>query len=192
MTHICVSKIIIIGSDNGLSPGRHQAIIWSNDGILLIGPLWTNFSEIVIEILTLSFKKMRLKVSSVKWLPSCLGPNVLTIELAIMELPYIEFTYRSGWDYTVVSTVATGCNCSCIWDRKSRCCPYLLDHLILSMDVYCYLSILVYFDFRIFLYWFKYCWIPFLHRPLSNYHCYCRCYFISDSSNNSSSTSYLR
>ena len=27
VTYICVSKIIIIGSDNGLSPGRHQAII---------------------------------------------------------------------------------------------------------------------------------------------------------------------
>ena len=37
----------IIGSDNGLSPGRHQAIIWTNTGILLIRPLGTNFSEIL-------------------------------------------------------------------------------------------------------------------------------------------------
>ena len=29
----------IIGSDNGLSPGRRQAIIWTNAGILLIGSL---------------------------------------------------------------------------------------------------------------------------------------------------------
>ena len=29
---ICVSKMIIIGSDNGLSPGRRQAIILTNDG----------------------------------------------------------------------------------------------------------------------------------------------------------------
>ena len=34
--HICVNKLIIIGSDNGLSPGRRQAIIWTNAGILLI------------------------------------------------------------------------------------------------------------------------------------------------------------
>ena len=34
----------IIGSDNGLLLGRHQAIISSNAGILLIGPLRTNFS----------------------------------------------------------------------------------------------------------------------------------------------------
>ena len=32
VTHICVNKLIIIGSDNGLSPGRHQAIIWTNAG----------------------------------------------------------------------------------------------------------------------------------------------------------------
>ena len=37
VTHICVSKLTIIGSDNGLSPGRRQAIIWTNAGILLIG-----------------------------------------------------------------------------------------------------------------------------------------------------------
>ena len=75
--HICVSKLTIIGSDNGLSPDRHQAIIWTNAGILLIGPLGTNFSEILIEILTFSFKKMRLKVSSAKRRPFCLGLNVL-------------------------------------------------------------------------------------------------------------------
>ena len=50
VTHICVSKLIIIGSDNGLSPGRHQAIIWTNAGILLIRTLGTNFSEILGEI----------------------------------------------------------------------------------------------------------------------------------------------
>ena len=37
VTHICVSKLITIGSDNGLLPGRHQAIIWTNAWILLIG-----------------------------------------------------------------------------------------------------------------------------------------------------------
>ena len=77
VTHICVSKLTIFGSDNGLAPGRRQTIIWTNDGILLIGPLGTNFSEILIEILTFSFKKMRLKVSSAKRRPFCLGLNVL-------------------------------------------------------------------------------------------------------------------
>ena len=76
--HICVSKLTIIGANNGLSPGRRQAIIWTNAGILLIGPYGTNFSEISIAILTFSFTKMSLKVSSAKWLPFCLGLNVLT------------------------------------------------------------------------------------------------------------------
>ena len=78
VTHICVSKLTIIGSDNGLSPGRRQAIVWINAGILLIEPLGTNFSEIYIEIRTFSLKKMHLKVSSSKWRPFCLGPSVLT------------------------------------------------------------------------------------------------------------------
>ena len=53
--HICVSKLTIIGSHNGLLPGRRQAIIWTNAEILLIGPPGTNFSEISIEIYTFSF-----------------------------------------------------------------------------------------------------------------------------------------
>ena len=77
MTHICVGKLTIIGSDNGLSPGRHQAIIWTNAGILLIEPLGTNFSEILIGIHKFSFTKMRLKMSSAKWRPFCFGLNVL-------------------------------------------------------------------------------------------------------------------
>ena len=50
VTYIYVNKLINIGSDNGLSPGRRQAIIWTNAGILLIRPLGTNFREILIEI----------------------------------------------------------------------------------------------------------------------------------------------
>ena len=76
--HICFSKLTIIGSDNGLSPGRHQAIIWTNAGIWSIGPLGTNSSEILIETDKFSFRKMDLKLSSAKWWPSCLGLNVLT------------------------------------------------------------------------------------------------------------------
>ena len=73
VTHICISKLTIVGSDNGLSPGRRQAIIWTNAGILLIGPLGTHFSEILIEICTFSFKKMHLKMLSGKWRPFVLA-----------------------------------------------------------------------------------------------------------------------
>ena len=71
--HVCVSKLTIIGSDNGLLPGWRQAIIWTNAGILSIGPLGSNFREILTEIHTFSFKKM-----PGKWWPFCLCLNVLS------------------------------------------------------------------------------------------------------------------
>ena len=77
VTHIFVSELTIIGSDNGLSPGRPQAIIWTNDGLLSIGPLRTYFSENLIKIQQFSLKKMHVKMSSAKWRPSCPGLNVL-------------------------------------------------------------------------------------------------------------------
>ena len=73
VTHICSSELTSIGSDNRLSPGRRQAIIWTSAGIFLFGPLGTNFSEILIEIHTFLFKKMHLKMSSGKCRPFCLG-----------------------------------------------------------------------------------------------------------------------
>ena len=56
----------IIGSDNGLSPGRRQAIISPNAGILLIAHLGINFNETLIEIHRFSFKKIPFKMSSGK------------------------------------------------------------------------------------------------------------------------------
>ena len=78
VTHLCVRILTITDSDNGLSPGWHQVIIWTSAGILWKGPSGTHFSEILIDILTFSFKKMRLKMSSAKWQPFCLGLNVLS------------------------------------------------------------------------------------------------------------------
>ena len=53
VTHICVSELTITGSDNGLSPDRHQAIIWTSAGTLLTGP----FSEILIKIQNFFIRK---------------------------------------------------------------------------------------------------------------------------------------
>ena len=78
VTHICVGKLTTIGSDNVLSPGRRQAIIWTNDGILLFQTLGTNLSEILSEIHSFSFKKTHLKLSSAKWRLSRLGLNELS------------------------------------------------------------------------------------------------------------------
>ena len=76
MTHTCVNKLSILGSDNGMSPGRRQAIIKTYAGALLIWPLETNFSEILTEINTFSFKKIHLKNVVWKMAAICLGLNV--------------------------------------------------------------------------------------------------------------------
>ena len=60
-THISVSKLPIVDSDNGM---------------LLIGPMGTKFSEVLIKLCTFSFQKMHLKMSSGKWRSFCLGLNV--------------------------------------------------------------------------------------------------------------------
>ena len=101
--HICVGKLTIIASDNGLSPGWRQAIIWTNAGILLIGPLGTNCNEILIEIHTFSFKKMHLKMSSAKWRPCCLGLNMLTLwsTWQLFEKPQFASTAIDLWSKTV-------------------------------------------------------------------------------------------
>ena len=57
--HICISKLTNSGSDNGLLPGRCEAIIWTNDGLLLTWALAINFSEILSEMQTFSFNHSR-------------------------------------------------------------------------------------------------------------------------------------
>ena len=71
VTHICVGNTTIIGADNGLSPDRRQAIIWTHAGILLIGPLGTKFSEILIVTPTFSFKRVRWKMVAILSRPQC-------------------------------------------------------------------------------------------------------------------------
>ena len=75
---MCVNKLTIIGSDNGLSPGRHQAITWTNAGILLIRTLESNLSEISRKNYTFSFRKMHLNLSSAKVGPFGPGEDELT------------------------------------------------------------------------------------------------------------------
>ena len=76
VTHICIRKLTIIGSENGLASGRRQAINWTNAGVLWIGPLGTNFRGILVVIHAFSFKKTHFKMSSGKWRPFCPGLNV--------------------------------------------------------------------------------------------------------------------
>ena len=77
VTHICTGHLTIIGSDKSSSPGRHQAIIWTNVGIMLIAPLGNNSNDIRFDIHIFPFKEFHLNMSSVKLRPFWLGLNVL-------------------------------------------------------------------------------------------------------------------
>ena len=109
VTHICVCNLTIISSDNGLSSGRRRTVIWTNVGVLSIRPLKTNFSEILIEIQTFSFKKMHLKILSGKCRPFCLGLNVLNLityslihSQIYVSLHYGKITLKpNAWWYLV-------------------------------------------------------------------------------------------
>ena len=118
--HICISKPTTIGSDNGLSPSRCQAIIWTNAGILSIGPLGTYFSEILIKIHTFSFKEMHLKMSSGKWRPFCLSLHVLMGHVAWQ--PLLELlTHRTNPRMHQISHNAPFCNRN-VHISVAKCC----------------------------------------------------------------------
>ena len=100
MTYIWINKLTIIDSDNGLPPGRRQAIIWTNAEILFIGNLWIIFSEILSEIHTFLFKKMYLNLSSAKWQPFCLGLSVLTVCPEVMTVTLYVYPLYINWNVT--------------------------------------------------------------------------------------------
>ena len=81
-------RLTIVGSDNGLSPGRRQVIFWTNAWILLIEPLGTNFSAILIEILTFSFKKMHILRNGGHFVLASMCWNILTL-LMISEFMWL-------------------------------------------------------------------------------------------------------
>ena len=96
MTHICVCKLNIIGSDNGLSPGRRRAIIWNNAGILLIEPLGTNFGHLkrnsYIFILENAFENIVCEVASILSRSQC-----VKVQLDGHDLCRVITSRRSGY-----------------------------------------------------------------------------------------------
>ena len=156
MTHICVAYLTIIASDNGLSPSRRQAIIWTNAGILLIRPLGTNFSEILIEIHKFPFKKMHLKTLSGKWQPFCLGLNVLKI------IQHIKVNLESCLQECIRALGRKGAH---LPFRASKLTQVLRDSFIGDKSRTCMVS-----DYKNYseFSWnthTTYSWVPLLHRP---------------------------
>ena len=106
----CMRQWSNYSSNNGLSPGRRTAIVWTNEGILLIATLATNFREILIEIHTFSSKKIHLNMSSAKWRLFSIGLNVLKLKYLLSNLT----TDKS----TTVQEMAR-----CVMQQTTNCWP---------------------------------------------------------------------
>ena len=89
VSHICGGESTITGSDNGLSLGRRQAIIWSSAGVLLIWTLGTNFNRILIGIQTFSIHENAFENVVCEMTSICLGLNGWTEGWKDMNFPGI-------------------------------------------------------------------------------------------------------
>ena len=115
MTHICVGNLTIIGSYNGLSPGRRQAIIWTNDGILLFEPLGTNFNEFFYRnsynfIQENPFENVVWKMAAILSRPQCdisLVPPVTKPLPAVMMTTFINACMRRNWHDALLAVLVT-------------------------------------------------------------------------------------
>ena len=98
MTHTCVSKQTIIGSDNGLSPARRQAISWTNVGMSLIGPLGTSFSEMwnsYIFIQENPFENVVWKIAAIMSRPQCVKiSDVLDGKRDVVVIDHAVFWHK--------------------------------------------------------------------------------------------------
>ena len=118
VTHICLVKLIIIGLGNGLSPGRRQAIIWTNAGMLSIWPSGTNLNKMMITIHIFSFKKMHSKMSSAKWRPNMahhMYQNTLTISVLLTSWKSVNVAMFLTWEKTW-----TKHKCWCQWRSLNK------------------------------------------------------------------------
>ena len=113
--HICISKLTIIGSNNGLSPGWRPAGIWTSAGILFVGPLGTNFSEILIENLYIFIKENPFENVIWKWRPYCLGLNELISHLSTVT--FIKSSSGHGNPLYITSGATSSIN------SNARCRP---------------------------------------------------------------------
>ena len=101
-THMCVSNLVIICLDNGVSPGRRQAIISTNADIFLIRPLTSHFSQRFVEIIFL-FKKMPWKMVVILYRPQCVK-HLKYLSVLSMAIHYFADEERSS----LISITITG------------------------------------------------------------------------------------
>ena len=113
------SKLIIISSDNGLSPGRRQAIIWPNDGLVLNGPLGKKLQLNFYINANICIQEIAFENVTCQMVAICLEPNVLTHwdldKMAAGDLPF--------WAFSVVLSLAQSPP-PCSWSPPPAAVPY--------------------------------------------------------------------
>ena len=102
-TYICVGDLTTIGSDNGLSPGRRQAIIWTNAWILLIGPSgfgnklqWNLNRNPNIFIQENSFESVVCEIAAILSWPQCVKSGNLFASYRFVK-DIIHKIHQEGW-----------------------------------------------------------------------------------------------
>ena len=121
VTHICVVKLTIISSDNGLSPGRHQAIIWTNAGILLIGPFilhWNDNQDSYIFIQENAFENIVWKMAAILSRPQCV--NVVLYRTIYPYWLLLPLLWRHNGHGSVSNHQPHDCLLSRLFRRRSK------------------------------------------------------------------------
>ena len=102
-----MSYCVFSRSDHGLALAQCQSIIWTNDGLLLNGPLGINvsiFNGMWIKIQQYPFIKMWLKMSSSKWWPFALSLSDLTHLPLVQHMQWVGSALVQIMAYCLLGT----------------------------------------------------------------------------------------
>ena len=128
VTYICVVHLTIIGSDNGLAPGRRQAIIGTNAGILLIGSFnrdkrqWNFNQNSCIFIQENALEKVVCKRMAILPRPQCFKSHSqnrqFCLELNVLKHDHIVFSLQ--WRHNALDGVSNHQRLDCLLTRLFR------------------------------------------------------------------------
>ena len=129
LPHICIGNLTIIDSDNGLSPGRRQAIIWTNAGILLFWILrnkfqWNlnshifiqenAFESVVCEMVTILYRPQCVKTVVHGCINKNISSRLFSWPWVVHYVPILSLILSYMFNSFDVLTV-----CSVLWIRSS-------------------------------------------------------------------------
>ena len=175
VTQICVSKLTIIGSDNGLSPGWRHAIILINAEILLIEPWWKNqwsiyrnwdifIQENAFENVLWKMAAILSRLQGVKLFVSSLPRKDKTKNEALHHWHLVKFIHQWAGDSSTKGGQSSGKLCHVIMSAVCLRCAfcyiisssssqYVISYLCIHKGYF--LNIIKDFSIYISLFWCK-------------------------------------